>query len=298
MLKSISNLPGRKMSARQLRCWGGFAAVVVSVIPVLPEVGPNSAFAQTSIAASTTSSVVPAGIASVSSITPVSSTTTSSSPALAASSTLIASSTVISAVPLVGSPSATFLPGNSVPPPATESETTATVVSARVAQTSAAIIAPLAALASGVVDPVLASDPWGYWKLDDAGSIAVDSRLPTRAAHPGSYGGVIYSSDAPTPWLSGGSHVFPGGACDGVALDAASMRFPDAYSIEAWVKTTSSGGILYRWRPFGTGFYHSGWDLYYNGGANAGVYSPTAPNDGTWHHAGIEPVIFRLAGGE
>ena len=66
------------------------------------------------------------------------------------------------------------------------------------------------------------------------------------------------------------------------------MGFPDAYSIEAWVKTTNGGGVLYRWRPYGTGFYTYGWDLYYNGGANAGVYSPTVPNDGNWHHvAGV-----------
>jgi hypothetical protein len=75
-------------------------------------------------------------------------------------------------------------------------------------------------------------------------------RVP-RLPHPGAYaGGTAPSSSIPAPGLLG-SRSFGGGSCEGVVVDAVTAQFPGEFSVEGWVNTTQSTGVIFRWRWYG-----------------------------------------------
>jgi hypothetical protein len=142
-------------------------------------------------------------------------------------------------------------------------------------------------------DPVLVDDPVAYWLLDDpAGSPAVDSVRSPRVRHDGTYSGnVVASVDSPRQGLNG-SRKFGGGSCDGVIVDPSVTQVTGDMSVEGWVKTTSSSGVLFRWRWYGYLLRVSGGKATFessnrNGSGFVGgsvVAGNKVVNDGEWHH--------------
>lgn len=133
---------------------------------------------------------------------------------------------------------------------------------------------------------VLADSPLSWWSLEEkTGTIAADATGPNQGFI---QGGV--SLGVPGPF--GGDHSamrFDGARCTGVDVgrNANSMALQQ-FSIEQWVRTTSTaGGILFRWRNHGYGFYGDGGavalDGYPNGG-NVGTSGGPGIADGQWHH--------------
>ena len=144
---------------------------------------------------------------------------------------------------------------------------------------------PLAALAVGATDAVLVSAPVGYWLLDEAtGTVAVDS---SGAGHPGTYGGSVAASTVTPGRGLVGSRLFAGGGCDGVDIpDVAFTSFPDAFSTEAWVKTSALNGTVFRRRTYGYFLGVSGGKAVFQAYSDpgGGVTSAKTVSDGLWHH--------------
>lgn len=153
-----------------------------------------------------------------------------------------------------------------------------------------------AAAAAAWDDPVAQDYPIGYWLLDDSSAnTAADSVPGPRIAHPGAYAG---SGARSTTWPLGllGAHTFAGGACDGVVLDPTAVQVPSELSVEGWVRTTGSSGVIFRWRWYGylLRVQNGRGEFSVSTGSGSGFVAGVAVagnkmlNDGNWHHvAGV-----------
>jgi hypothetical protein len=157
---------------------------------------------------------------------------------------------------------------------------------------------PSTARVAAPTDPVLLDDPLSYWLLDDPPADgAFDSVRPPRTPHPGTYTpGVVVAASNPTRGLNG-ARQFPGGACEGVVVNPSAIQVPNALTVEGWVRTTASTGIILRWRWFGYLLRVSNNRAEFSvsiagtGGGFVGgpvLAGTSIVSDGRWHHiAGV-----------
>ncbi|QIG38801.1 PKD domain-containing protein [Microbacterium sp. 4R-513] len=157
----------------------------------------------------------------------------------------------------------------------------------------ATITASGTATASAYRDAVLADTPLDYWPLDDSSpTLSYDwagaSDLTVNTGVTRGTAGAMLNDPRPASRFNGNS--------DGFASTTNAIAGPDTFGIEAWFKTTTtSGGKIVGFGNSSTGT-SSNYDRHIymepNGqvtfgvwiGSAATVTSPSAYNDGQWHH--------------
>jgi Concanavalin A-like lectin/glucanases superfamily len=129
-------------------------------------------------------------------------------------------------------------------------------------------------------DIVLADTPLHYWRLEEtSGTVAADSGSSPISGTIKSSVTLGVAANSPTP--GGTAFSFPGNGTTGyVWMSGVSVAYAQ-YSIEAWVKSSSSGGIAGRGYSPGTMLYYSGGTAYFY--KNGSVISKAA-SSGAWHH--------------
>jgi hypothetical protein len=162
----------------------------------------------------------------------------------------------------------------------------------------ATTVSPSTARIASSSDPVLRDSPVGYWLLDDVtGLVAQDSVVAPRVRHDGSYtAATTHSVSGPGSGLTG-SRQFPGTPCDGVGIDPGIAQFTGEFSVEGWVNTVATSGVIFRWRWYGYLLRVSNSRASFEvsaSGSGGGFVAGTVLNgtrpiaDGQWHHvAGV-----------
>ena len=174
-------------------------------------------------------------------------------------------------------------------------EKNGTQASAKSASTGNVRISPVLAYQAAVD----ADSPSFFWRLGEpAGPVAVDA---SASGSSGAYNGTItYAQPGP---ITGDANAITTNGVDGLVVSNPTPG-PSQYSAEAWFKTTTTAGgkiIGFGNRPAGLDFggnpaVSSNYDKHvymlndgrivfgvYNGGFDT-IYSPSALNDGQWHH--------------
>src|SRR4051794_13119336 len=140
------------------------------------------------------------------------------------------------------------------------------------------------------------SSPEAYWRLSESGGTTADDTSPWMST--GVYGGTVtFGQPGATEGTSNTAVLFDG-VSGSVPLNAATSS-PSRYTEELWFKTTSTTGgrlIGFSTARFGTsGTYDRVLSMQNSGRLQFGVFtdqlttvvSPSAYNDGKWHHAAV-----------
>lgn len=131
---------------------------------------------------------------------------------------------------------------------------------------------------------VVADNPISYWPLTDpsGSTTAVDLRGSTT----GFLQGGVTAAAVPGPVSGTTAMSFDGSNCSGISLDSgAASLAPTTMTVEAWARSSStSGGILFRWRDFGYGLYPDDFGLYPNGSGASAFVNANPTSDGNWHY--------------
>jgi Concanavalin A-like lectin/glucanases superfamily len=192
-------------------------------------------------------------------------------------------------------------------PPADLPTTTAVGPGAR------SIAAPAAARGSNdpsdaaYIGKVLADGPIGYWPLNDPAGNAIHDEVGSNTGT--ANGGVSvaagnpFSATAFSRSLDGSvAIVAPSTVCTGVSLNPALVKPSGAMSVEAWVKTRDSNGVLFRHRYFGYLLaFFDGLPVFETTQGNLTedrliVRGTRRVDDGKWHHVvGTKQISSGLA---
>lgn len=128
---------------------------------------------------------------------------------------------------------------------------------------------------------VLEDHPVSYWRLNDpSGTTAADQT----GNDPGQISpGVTLGQ--PGPFTGSGAMDFDGGNCTGIGLDAngASLA-PPHVAVEAWIKTTTTGTMVFRHRAYGYELVVGSGGLASFGVSDGGATGTTNVADGRWHY--------------
>ncbi len=150
---------------------------------------------------------------------------------------------------------------------------------------------------------IIASEPLHWFRLDDADGVRLaDSRGSATASSPAALtenGTTGISTAGAGATGDGGRAMKFDGTAQAYAVTETSQMGPQAFSVEAWVKTTTKrGGRIVGFSDTEIGFSRDGWTdrhLYLSDdgkvrfgvapeGEKKVVTSPAAINDGDWHH--------------
>lgn len=149
---------------------------------------------------------------------------------------------------------------------------------------SVSMVGPVSSASADYRATVLADHPISYWPLTEtAGSATVQD---LRGVTQGRVEGGVTPAAVPGPIAGTTAFAFDGQPCSGVNLDSgASSLAQPSMSVEAWIQgTSSSEGIIFRWRSHGYGLSPTGFGLYPNGSSADVTLEANPLGHGAWHY--------------